>query len=144
MYNPFTGRKIKEGGPTHKKLLKLQGELKKEMRRPTLPERQNGGGQGETQETADFYKSLLSKAKNVKYGPKKGAKDTHTPSTIPKSKYHLISSNLPPAPEEHSWQHHHAPFSQNFGDYVCLKKSVLSELGMFLRDALTADIHEKA
>ena len=56
---------------------------------------------------------------------------------LPKSKYNLISSVLPPAPEEHSWYHHHAPFSQTFGDYVCLKRDTLKELGAFLHDALS-------
>jgi hypothetical protein len=60
---------------------------------------------------------------------------------IPKNKYHLINSSTAPAPPSaQSWQHYHAPFSQNFGYYVCLKRSTLRDLGGFLRDALVSDV----
>lgn len=132
--NPFTGRHVKIGGATHIKLLKLLDQVE------TASHNQKGGGNGESAETADFYKQLLTKAKNVKFKPKKGAVDTAAPANIPSSKYNLISSNLPPNPEGHSWYHHHAPFSQSFGDYVCLKKSVLHELGVFLKDSLLSNV----
>ncbi len=50
----------------------------------------------------------------------------------------MPTSKLPPAPDstDHSWYHHHAPFAQTFGDYVCLKKSTLKELGSFLKSAI--------
>jgi hypothetical protein len=60
---------------------------------------------------------------------------------LPKSKYQLIASSLPPNPEEHSWYHHHSPFAQSFGDYVCLKRSTLQEMGTFLHDAMFTDNH---
>ena len=37
----------------------------------------------------------------------------------------------PPGPEQHTWDHHHAPFYQVFNNYVCLKKDTLGELRDF-------------
>jgi len=60
---------------------------------------------------------------------------------IPESKFHLINSSTAPSPPSaQSWQHYHAPFSQNFGDYVCLKRSTLKDLGVFLKDALISNV----
>jgi len=161
--NPFTGRKIKHNGPTHRKLMKCldtiedilvddhihQEELKKLKK---LKKLQKGGGkkvvgkvgQELTDKGSKFFEQLVKKS--AKYNDKaiKTAKSAVGESadnvTIPKSKYHLISSAMPPDPQQHSWYHHHAPFSQNFGAYVCLKRDTLQELGTFMRDALLSDI----
>ena len=37
----------------------------------------------------------------------------------------------PPGLEQHTWDHHHAPFYQVFNNYVCLKKETLGELRDF-------------
>ena len=73
---------------------------------------QKGGG---------VFDDLLDKAKSMR---------------DPNTKFHQIPSKLPPAPDatDHSWYHHHAPFAQTFGDYVCLKKSTLRELGSFMKN----------
>ena len=77
---------------------------------------QKGGG---------IYENLVDKAKNME--------------VIPRNKFELIPSKLAPAPKstEHSWYHHHAPFAQTFGDYVCLKKTSLKAMGSFLHDNLS-------
>lgn len=152
--NPLTGRKIKEGGPTHVRLLRALDTIADSLddraakgrgsRRP-----QRGGGKKKEapgkvvkemeERSDDFYKRLLEKTQRLD-APVTGAGGTDESVTIPKSKYHLISSAMPPNPEQHSWYHHHAPFSQNFGDYVCLKRSTLQDLGTFLRDSLLSDV----
>jgi len=43
-------------------------------------------------------------------------------------------TNLAPAPEQHSWHHHHAPFYQVFNDYVCVKRDTLGELRDFFME----------
>lgn len=157
--NPLTGRQIQRGGKTHKKLLATLAYIDEVL---TQDDEQEGGGllgklasrvgtaaakgktaQANVKKAGDFYENLLSKTR---------ALDTPTPTVtgsrtdggeevnIPKSKYHLISSALPPNPEYHSWYHHHAPFSQDFGQTVCLQKSTLRELGLFLRDSLLSDV----
>ncbi len=70
---------------------------------------QSGGG---------VFEELVDKAKNMNV----------------RNKFELIPSKLTPAPKstEHSWYHHHSPFAQTFGDYVCLKKSSLKDLGNFI------------
>ncbi len=147
--NPLTGRKIREGGPTHRKLLRALITIE-DIQKPKT--RQRGGGkkkeapgkvvQSQKDDHDDFYKKLLKKTQKLDTPvPVRGTGSKDDDSvTIPKSKYHLISSAMPPNPEQHSWYHHHAPFSQNFGDYVCLKKSTLQDLGVFLRDSLLSDI----
>lgn len=156
--NPLTGRRIKYGGPTHRKLLRAMGQrgehgqgAEAPMPQPQ-PQREQGPPQAResarrgkvaqeaAQKDKDFFAGLLERSQKL---------DTYVPVNpngpgdrleIPKSKYSLISASLPPAPEAHSWYHHHAPFAQNFGDYVCLKRSTLQELGTFMHDALASDI----
>lgn len=98
--------------------------------------------QQSVKDSADFYEGLLTKTLklNVPVVTAAAASKDSDKINIPESKYNLISSAMPPNPEQHSWYHHHAPFSQTFGDYVCLKKSTLQELGMFLKDSLMSDL----
>ena len=147
--NPLTGRKIKKGGKTHKKLLDMLEYIvdetcprSKGQRGGATPSAPAPVGEVATETKQlddDFYKKLAKKSQSLdKIKPyKKGATDT---VNVPKSKYDVISSALPPNPVQHSWYHHHTPFSQNFGDYVCLKKSTLQELGLFLKDSLLSDV----
>jgi hypothetical protein len=133
LINPLTGRKIKRGGYTHKKLLKALDTID-----DVLYSQYGGDSTAESIDAAheDFYEKLLSKSR---------AYDAPDPGSsldmvnVPKSKYNRIASAMPPNPEQHSWYHHHAPFSQNFGDYVCLKRSTLKQMGMFLKDSLLAN-----
>lgn len=156
--NPFTGRKIQHGGATHRKLLRALDTIDNALHEKTL--KQHGGHDGPVieasapqsmpaapvargktvdqfnKEDKDFYSQLLTRTQAVSLPANaQRSKDDGTVE-LPQSKYMLISSALPPAPEEHSWNHHHAPFAQTFGDYVCLKRDTLRELGGFLRDAL--------
>ena len=141
--NPMTGRKIQIGGRTYNNLIKtletIDGILEEDYH-------QYGGAIGKTAKNsakaaASFYSDLAKKSKTLNEpGVTVQGANSDGNINIPKSKYHLISSSLPPNPEQHSWYHHHAPFSQNFGDYVCLKKSTLRELGLFLRDSLLTDV----
>lgn len=120
LINPLTGRKIKKNGPTHKKLKAQQG--------------------GADAQGAEFYDKLLTiKTKPV---PSKLSRTTQNGEVVvPINKYNLIPSNLPPAPPgSHSYYHHHAPFSQDFGDYVCLKKDTLKDISMFIRDSMMSSI----
>jgi len=142
--NPLTGRKIKRGGNTHKKLLRCL-ETIDSILPPRVLGIQKGGGKGVAKELKKkndkFFKGLVERTEQ--YNDNLIKPSTTTPSedmVIPKSKYHLISSALPPDPQQHSWYHHHAPFSQNMGAYVCLKRETLQELGTFLRDTLFSDI----
>jgi hypothetical protein len=114
MNNPATGRSIKRGGPTHKKLIKAYDTVQQSLI-------QSGGA---------------PMAPLATINPNIGRDEI----VIPKSKYQLITSALPPNQEEHSWYHHHSPFAQSFGDYVCLKRSTLQDMGTFLRDALFSDL----
>lgn len=128
--NPLTGRRIAVGGRTHRKIQSLIRDID----RQTQTQTQTGGGPDVP--GPSFYQKLLEDAKkspDAKGLPVPVSSDT---VILPKSKYNLISSVMPPNPEQHSWYHHHAPFSQTFGDYICLKKSTLHEIGVFLKDGL--------
>ena len=126
--NPLTGRKIKIGGPTYKKL------------------QQRGGGVAEEiqQKSDQLYNELLKKSLVSTGKPipsKLAATGEGETAIIPKDKHHLIPSNLPPAPNgSHSYYHHHAPFSQDFGDYVCIKKDTMRDLATFLRDTMFTSV----
>ena len=80
---------------------------------------------GSEQSGGGVFDKLLDKAKSMSETDRD-----------PQAKFHKVPSKLPPAPDstDHSWYHHHAPFAQTFGDYVCLKKSTLRELGSFLKN----------
>ena len=52
------------------------------------------------------------------------------------SPYMLTSSKLPVNPQQQSWYHYQAPVYQNFGDYVCIKKSYLNTTRDLLHDLL--------
>jgi hypothetical protein len=149
--NPLTGRRIRRGGPTHIRLLKEVDEL---LQIPEDMSIQQGGAigklvgktaQGIAKGDSNFFTNLYNKAQSVNeiVPTSSGAVRDGDNIVVPKSKYHLASSRLPPAPEQHSWYHHHAPFSQNFGDYVCLKRSNLQQLGTFLRDAMFSDVESQ-
>jgi hypothetical protein len=105
--NPHTGRLITIGGRTYNKVFMVKN--KKRSRN------QKGGG---------IFDGLLNKAKTMENSNQNPDAD----------KFQMIPSKLEPDPQstDHSWYHHHAPFAQTFGDYVCLKKSTLKELGSFL------------
>jgi hypothetical protein len=158
--NPLTGRAIKERGPTHLKLLKAMDTILEILREHDEVEQHGGFGKllgklaksgkkavAKGKATAknkksrqNFFESLKDKSQSLDEPPgNRGGADGED-LVIPKSKYHLISSALPPNPEHQSWYHYHAPFSQSFGDYVCLKRSTLKDLGLFLRDTLTSDV----
>jgi hypothetical protein len=122
--NPLTGRKIIVGGATH---MRIKSQMGGSFSTDVIKQ------QGEK-----FLDKLVKKDSAKKPEPTKLAAtvDADAP-VIPKSKYNLIGSNLPPAPSgSHSYYHHHAPFSQDFGDYVCVKKDTLRDVGMFLRDSM--------
>jgi len=53
------------------------------------------------------------------------------------SPYALISSELPPDPQQQSWYHYQAPVYQSFGDYVCIKKSFLNNAKDLLNEVFT-------
>ena len=38
-----------------------------------------------------------------------------------------------PDPTSQPWYHYHAPFAQEFGSYICLKKDTLEEIGALLK-----------
>lgn len=126
------------GMPRHK----MENEI-----RVLLTNQSGGAGPGN-----NIFKDLVRKAKGM--GGVKGADHNMNDGSgvvssgykktkiVPESKYHLIPSNSAPNPEQHSWYHHHSPFSQNFGDYVCLKRSTLKELGVFMKDALFSDVSQ--
>ncbi len=146
LINPLTGRKIQYGGVTHRRLLQIVDEVDQALADDIV---QHGGtvpligkvAEKTAKEDKDFFSSLLDKSKSLnELHPSHGKTSSET-IVMPKSKYALISSVMPPAPEEHSWYHHHAPFAQNFGDYVCLKRSTLQDLGTFLHDSLITDVH---
>ena len=151
VYNPLTGRQIQYGGATHTKLVRCLDTIDQVLaEHATQRNRQSGGAKDANkpkskgkqskqlkQASDDFYEELLKKSNTYSGEPKPiHPKANDENILIPESKYHLISSALPPNPNQHSWYHHHAPFSQNFGAYVCLKRETLEELGTFLRDSL--------
>jgi hypothetical protein len=147
--NPLTGRKITVGGAAHKKL-KLQlsksatqkggatsppsKELKVRVFDPSVIQQQSD----------KFFDNLAKEQSTSKPLPTKLAASTEADSpVVPKNKNILISSKLPPAPAQaHSYYHHHAPFSQSFGDYVCVKKETLRDLGVFLRDSMFSSVDD--
>jgi len=52
--------------------------------------------------------------------------------------FDLTSSKHSPDPKKgETWYHHHAPLSQTFGDYICVKKSTMKELGQLFRQAFS-------
>ena len=53
-----------------------------------------------------------------------------------RSPYSLVSSKLAPNSRHQSWYHYQAPAYQNFGDYVCIKKSYLNTTRNLLHDIL--------
>jgi len=143
LYNPLTGRPIQRGGHTHRRLLRARKLIDEALSQRGGAE-PAGGKPGKTVESLrssneKFFKGLLEETRKAATSrPPITPDQTGDPNKIvlPKSKYGLVASMLPPAPEEHSWYHHHAPFYQNFGDYVCLKRDTLKELGSFLHDTL--------
>ena len=162
LVNPLTGRTIKERGPTHKKLLKAMDTILEILHNHDQELEQHGGfgkllgkmvksgakkgmAKGKAavknkKNRKNFFESLKDKSQRLDAPPGSTGGADGEDMIIPKSKYHLISSALPPNPEHQSWYHYHAPFSQSFGDYVCLKRSTLKDLGLFLRDTLTSDV----
>ena len=112
--NPYTGRMIIVGGKTYRKVFSNRQDQSQ-----SLGQSQRGGG---------VFDDLLNKAQSMNSKP--------STKRDPNAKFHQVPSKLPPAPDstDHSWYHHHAPFAQTFGDYVCLKKSTLRELGSFLKN----------
>ena len=50
------------------------------------------------------------------------------------SPYVLMSSQLPPNPEQQSWYHYQAPNYQSFGDYICIKRSFLNDSKNIIND----------
>ena len=152
--NPLTGHRIKYMGPTHRKLLELTYDIDEILSNPNpvqipIMPRQTGGDplKGKTaqkgaKEAKSFFENLLKKSQQLEtIAPQNGKANSGSDNVvIPKNKYALMSSVLPPNPEQHSWYHHHSPFAQNFGDYVCLKRSTLSELGTFLHDSMNSDV----
>jgi hypothetical protein len=82
------------------------------------------------QDLKDFYGAILDKAKKME---KANQRPQLRQAAQAQSRYQRLASALPPNPEQHSWYHHHAPFAQNFGDYVCLKRSTLNDLGVFMQ-----------
>lgn len=50
------------------------------------------------------------------------------------SPYALISSESAPSSSQQSWYHYQAPIYQNFGDYVCIKKSFLTDTKNLFND----------
>jgi hypothetical protein len=149
--NPLTGRSIKIGGRTYKKLLKkMEAERLVVLvgRRASKYVDQYGGeprsnlGTGTAQDIdtkrKDKYETLVNESRDaLKFQANQPKVKTETEANAVKQQMDY-ASNLPPAPDQHSWYHHHAPFSQTFGDYVCLKKSTLKELGSFLQDTLSS------
>lgn len=59
------------------------------------------------------------------------------------SKYEIESLYSPPDPPQNSWYHYHAPITQRFGDYLCVKRSFLRDIGEVIDD-LSGDNSPKA
>jgi hypothetical protein len=150
--NPLTGRKITVGGATYRRVVALHNQLGGTAS-PT-PVKTEAQMEVENirrfdtsvlkQQSEKFFDQLVNKS--VKHTekpiPTKLASTSEDDSpVIPKNIHALIGSKLPPAsPQTHSYYHHHAPFAQDFGSYVCLKKDTLRDLGMFLRDSMFTSI----
>lgn len=146
--NPLTGRKITVGGAVHMKISKIiqyggaggatGSSPSQKPQTKQVPDTRKFDTNVLYQQSEKFFDKLAKSDGGRKPIPTKLAAnvDTEMP-IIPKSRYNLIGSNLPPAPAgSHSYYHHHSPFSQDFGDYVCLKKDTLRDVGMFLRDSM--------
>lgn len=87
---------------------------------------------------SDIFTKLLAKSTtNPKY-LKTSVGTGHQP--IPTSQSELMLSNIIPNSGSQSWVHYHEPFSQNIGEYVCLKRSTLRDLGRFLNLSLNSNI----
>jgi hypothetical protein len=159
--NPITGRKITFGGATHKRLLKLKQiggaglllpDPSKPSRDPSKPsETENLDSSLRLfnpsviqQQSEKFFNEILKKSITEPTKPvptKLAATSEFENPVVPKNKNVLIGSRLPPAPAQaHSYYHHHAPFSQDFGDYVCVKKDTLRDFGMFIRDSMFSSV----
>ena len=137
--NPLTGRQIKVGGAVYRRVSALvnqiggNGEPKTDVKVPLF------STDVLKQQSEKFFDQLTTKASPKPIPTKLAATSEDGSPVIPKNKNALIGSNLPPAPPQtHSYYHHHAPFAQDFGSYVCLKKDTLRDLGMFLRDTMFA------
>lgn len=149
--NPYTGKMITVGGVTYKKVIYAlfsEGYSEEDINsilRTTII--QKGGSStpsgSRSRSGSGMFSELLSKVDTMNSSDPKisgHGSGQKKDIRIPDSKYHLLNSANPPNPTQHSWYHHHAPFSQNFGDYVCLKRSTLKDLGGFMRDAFFTDI----
>ena len=151
--NPITGRKITFGGVTHKKLLKSKqiGGAGAKPSQPSKPSTENLDSSLRLfdpsviqQQSEKFFNDLVNKSTTEPTKPvptKLSATSEFESPIVPKNKNVLIGSRLPPAPAQaHSYYHHHAPFSQDFGDYVCVKKDTLRDFGMFIRDSMFSSV----
>jgi hypothetical protein len=129
--NPLTGRKITVGGRTYRHILQIGGLSQ------SAPNVRLFDTDVIKQKSDIFFDSLVKKPAGKPIPTKLAVRNDSENPVIPKTRQNLIGSNLPPAPSgSHSYYHHHAPFSQDFGDYVCIKKETLRDLGMFLRDSM--------
>jgi len=151
--NPLTGRLITVGGATHLKLKAAKVSKSKSKSKS----KQTGGATPPKaedlnvrlfdpkviqQQSEKFFDNLAKDQSLSKPEPTKlAATNEANGPVLPKNKNILIGSKLPPAPSQaHSYYHHHAPFSQSFGDYVCVKKETLRDLGMFIRDSMFSSV----
>jgi hypothetical protein len=156
--NPYTGRNIRIGSKTYNTIklrLKNEGLTRAQINKILSPYEQHGGANTAPTmpQKSGMFENLVQKAQSMgsqtqtenQSGPEirlvsQGSGYKKEP-VIPDSKYHLLNSNRPPNPTEHSWYHYHAPFSQNFGDYVCVKRSTLRDFGTFIKDAFVSDMN---
>lgn len=133
--NPFTNHYIKINGPTY---LKLKREL--QVNYPELCNyyakqlHMRGGNKSKVSEKlADFKKKMKARNQPDKTTNTPISEDIQPKLTKTEINRQMDRTGLAPAPEFHSYYHHHAPFSQVFGDYVCLKKDNLNDLATFLK-----------
>jgi hypothetical protein len=149
--NPITGRKITVGGVTHKRLLKskqIGGAAAKPPQETSKSENLDSSlrffePSVIQQQSEKFFNNLVkqSTAPTKPVPTKLAATSEFESPVVPKNKHVLMGSKLPPAPAQaHSYYHHHAPFSQDFGDYVCVKKETLRDFGMFIRDSMFSSV----
>lgn len=152
--NPFTNHLIRINGSTYLRIKRdlqtyypdlcdLYREPKKnKYSNRTLSRTMKGGKKGSS------FGSVKNKLSTKLSGFKQKMKARNqpesrtdvpiTPEVIPKLTKTEISkmmdrTGMSPAPETHSWYHHHAPFAQTFGDYVCIKKDNLNDIANFLK-----------
>ena len=162
--NPLTGRKIQVGGTVYNRLIKQTGgaPTKEQFAPPQKgpPAVQIPKAQAQTpeslpqvstsvlkQQSESFFDRLVKKTTDNTAKPiptrLAPAGEEETP-IIPKNKFALMGSSLPPGPSQtHSYYHHHAPFAQDFGSYVCLKKETLQDLALFFRDTMFTSVDHK-